>query len=78
MYPHHPNFSQSWKPWHETEQITVLDVVNKDIGDRHALKENSHTAEDKITVTVITVITVTLRSLMENMRENKKQGIRRI
>ena len=78
LYPHHPNFSQSWKPWHETEQITVLDVVNKDIGDRHALKENSHTAEDKITVTVITVITVTLRSLMENMRENKKQGIRRI
>ena len=55
-----------------------MDVVNKDIGDRHALKENSHTAEDKITVTVITVITVTLRSLMENMRENKKQGIRRI
>ena len=30
------------------QQTTVLDVVNKVIGDGHALKENNHTIEDKI------------------------------
>ena len=29
-------------------QTTVSDVVNKDIGDAHAQKENSHTTEDEI------------------------------
>ena len=30
------------------QQSTVSDVVNKGIGDGHALKENNHTTEDKI------------------------------
>ena len=52
------------------QQTTVSDVVNKGVGDGHVQKENSHTTKDKIK----RLITVSLRPVMEIMRENRKPG----
>ena len=52
------------------QQTTVSDVVNKGVRDRHVQKENSHTTKDKIK----RLITVSLRPVMEIMRENRKPG----
>ena len=46
-------------------------MVNKGIGDGHALKEINHTTENKIKGNTYPV---SLRPLMEIMKESKKPG----
>ena len=42
------------------QQTTVSDVVNKGIGDGHALKEKNHSTEDKIKGNIYTFFIKTL------------------
>ena len=49
LYPQHPNSSQFWKPWRETETADYCFRCGENgIGDGHAPKKNIRTTEDKI------------------------------
>ena len=58
------------------QQTTVLDVVNKGIGDGHVKKENSNTTEDKIKGNTYNYFNEALNGNYEG--EQKNQGIWRI